>query len=152
MLSTADKLSNIKCRVARASYTKMIESNYGIETCEDDYSELMLLDDLLTIDLISSGYTCGNNNINIIVTGLDLSGAKSNTTPQAPGGIRYSFLAPSSEWVINNLDSIGFTFNPNVTVLDLNNSVIEADISYPVYGKKIVISFNDPMTGYVDLT
>lgn len=150
MLTRQEKLSNLKCKVAKNSYIKLVESNYGIETCNDDYSEEMYLNDLLYIDLLSKDYDCDTRVARILAALPDHVNVGRGQT--VPGGLRYNFLIPSTEWVISGLDIIGFTFNPNVTVLDMNEVVIDAEVSYPDYAKKIVIKFNTSTIGHVDLS
>lgn len=146
MLTKKQRISYLKNKLSKSVYINMIEAHYGIDTCNEKYSEEMYLDDKLSIELLEGDYDCSSIKI---VKSLIFG---EQVIKPIPLGLRFNFLIASTVWTIDNLDAKGFIYNPSVTILDIDNNVIDANVTYPEYAKKIVITFNNPTIGYVDIS
>lgn len=55
-------VDSIICENAEKTYNDMVIRNYGISTCKEDMTESEYRENILTIDLARSGYTCDTIN------------------------------------------------------------------------------------------
>lgn len=132
-------VSELKCKLAAAVYSKMTKEAYGIKDCCGQYDEDEVEDERLLISLY-----CGPFNIDDIKNGFK------EPKKKKPGKIKvkpqslfiHSQTSASDFWTVNH--NLGY--NPNVTVFNEDNEKIIGTVTY-TSANTLQITFSTAQSG-----